>query len=81
MDGEVAIKLSEALKLNTSLTELNIDCNNLLFRFIQLYTDNEIGTEGGIALCEALKSNSSLTSLKIISNRLVLLYFILTQYR
>jgi hypothetical protein len=34
IDREGAIKLSEALKLNSSLRELNLSCNYLLLQFI-----------------------------------------------
>jgi hypothetical protein len=71
--GTEVIKLSEALKSNSTLTSLNLSGTKLIALFISFSPDtgNNIGTEGGIMLAEALKYNSTLTYLNIIGNRLV----------
>ena len=69
---EGAIKLSEALKSNTSLTLLYLSSNILVASFsFSLNTGHEIDNEGAMKLAEALKSNSSLISLDLNSNKLV----------
>ena len=67
--------LSEALKLNTTLTELNLSgkdkrkktqktsINTSLFSFLCTTTDNNIGERGATSLSEVLKSNTTLTQL------------------
>ncbi|BBJ31499.1 hypothetical protein RAS_06080 [Rickettsia asiatica] len=50
IDGGGAGEIAEALKVNTSLTSLHLD-------------DNNIGDQGARSLAEARKSNISLTSL------------------
>jgi Ran GTPase-activating protein (RanGAP) involved in mRNA processing and transport len=79
---EAAIKLSEALKSNSSLTRLNLWSNKLVssVHSFSLNTGTNIGEEGAIKLSEALKANSSLTSLNLGGNGLVD-RFMLTQYR
>jgi hypothetical protein len=63
---EGAIKLSEALKENSSLTSLGLYSNRLFFFIsISLNTGNDIGVEGVIKLSEALKSNTSVVSLDL----------------
>jgi hypothetical protein len=82
IDKERAIDLSEALKLNTSLTSLDLSSNRPVASFqFSLNTDDSIDDEGALQLSEALKLNTSLTSLNLSCNRLVLLHFILTKYR
>jgi hypothetical protein len=72
IESEGAIELSEALKLNSSLTWLNLRGNRLIIVFsFSLNVGNNIGNEGAIELSEALKSNTSLTSLNLNSNKLV----------
>jgi hypothetical protein len=66
-----ASKFSEALKLNSSLTELNMSGNRIVASHRSLNTENEIGDEAVIKLSEALKSNSSLVTLELYGNRLV----------
>jgi hypothetical protein len=56
VDSEGVIKLSEALKFNSTLTSLNL-------------TNNEIGTKAAIKLSEALKSNSCLILLNLNSKQ------------
>ena len=51
--------IGEALKVNTSLTEINLD-------------GNKIGDEGGKAIGEALKVNTSLTKIGLDGNKLVM---------
>jgi len=57
IDKKGAFALAEALKINSTLKELNLWNNN-------------IDTEGGIALADALKSNSSLLNLNLKNNKL-----------
>jgi hypothetical protein len=73
------IKLSEALKLNSSVTSLSVRSNNSLLDSFSLNTANYARTEGAIKLSEALKLNTSLTSLNLSSN-ILLLHCMLTQY-
>ena len=61
--------IGEALKSNTSLTELNLTVaqqqqQHFSFSHSQI-TGNQIGDEGGKAICEALKTNTSLTELNL----------------
>jgi hypothetical protein len=68
---EGVIKLSEALKSNSSLTILNLGSKKpVVVTSFSLNVDNNFGNEGLIELSEALKSNSSLTHLDLSSNRL-----------
>jgi len=55
MGAAGAKAIAEALKVNSSLTELDLHINS-------------IGDEGGKAIAEALKGNSSLTTLYLLSN-------------
>ena len=69
--------MSEALKSNSSLTELDLSgetkrnntqmtsINNQLFFTLIKSTDNKIGNTGRASLSEALKSNTSLTELDL----------------
>ncbi|KAF9136205.1 hypothetical protein BGX30_011300, partial [Mortierella sp. GBA39] len=61
-DNEVQA-LSEALKINSTLTTLDLGNLNTLDR-----GDNWIGDNGTQALSEALKSNSTLTTLNLSNN-------------
>ena len=74
-----ATSLSEALKSNTTLTELYLlgedkgrhtekTINNSLFPFFITSSGNEIGDIGVSSLSEALKSNTTLTELKLTSD-------------
>ena len=76
MIGDTEAKsLSEALKSNTALTELDLRCedkrndtqmasiNNPLFSILVKSTDNNIGERGAKSLSDALKSNTTLTKL------------------
>ena len=70
-----AASLSEALKSNTTITQLNLSreyktnntqmasINNPLFSILIKSTDNRIGETGAASLSEALKSNTTLTQL------------------
>jgi hypothetical protein len=72
-----ATSLSEALKSNTTLIELNMSCEDkrrhtkdihqqfTLFSFIITSTVNKIGDTGATSLSEALKSNTALTKLDL----------------
>ena len=73
-----ATSLSEALKSNITLTELNLcgednrkkthkrtSINNSLFSFLTTITANSIGETGATSLSEALKSNTALTKLNL----------------
>jgi hypothetical protein len=64
------IKLSEALKSNSTLTELHLGCTTLVASFILNHVGNDVGKEGAVNLSEALKSNSSLATLSLHCNRL-----------
>ena len=69
--------MSESLKSNTTLTELNlggedkrqktgiISINNSLFPFLITITENNIGYTGAASLSESLKSNTTLTELSL----------------
>ena len=74
-----ATSLSESLKSNTTLTELNLlgedkgrhaekTINKSLFPFLITSSGNEIGDIGVSSLSEALKSNTTLTQLKLASD-------------
>ena len=70
-----ATSLSEALKSNKTLTQLNIEgqykrkntqktsINNSLFPILFSSTDNKIRRAGAISMSDALKSNTTLTAL------------------
>jgi Ran GTPase-activating protein (RanGAP) involved in mRNA processing and transport len=55
--AENALALAEALKVNTSVTDIDLD-------------GNEIGDEGASALANALKVNTSLTFINLMSNQI-----------
>ena len=70
--------MSEALKSNTTLIKLNLESEDkrkkthkrhpsiiLIFFFLGISTDNEIGERGATSLSEALKSNKTLTELEL----------------
>jgi hypothetical protein len=66
--------LAEALKSNSSLTELDLTSRDLLLHeciSFSLNTGNDVGTKGAIQLSEALKSNTTLTILDLNGNKLV----------
>jgi hypothetical protein len=78
---EGAIQLADALKSNTTLTELNLRGNRPVSSSRSLNIGNMIENEGAIKLFEALKSNSTLTSFNI-SGLKICKHFILTaRYR
>ena len=70
-----AISFGEALKTNTTLIHLDLECqhkrnntqmtsiNNPLFPFFAQTTDNNIGNAGATSLSEGLKTNTTLTKL------------------
>ncbi len=69
---EGASAISESLKINTTLTELNLDCdetkkqqmkNKRKMKSNKKWTDNQIGDEGRTKLSEALNTNTTLTVL------------------
>ena len=66
-----ASSLSEALKVNSSLTQLDLDGTFDLMMFHSLFIIishsiwNNIGESGASSLSEALKVNSSLTHLNL----------------
>lgn len=68
-----ATALSDALKTNTSLTELCLDCGSrsqiqeyaFVFTFFTIQV-NGIGKAGEAALCDLLKTNTSLTRLDVM---------------
>src|SRR5690606_38982800 len=69
--SEGAIKISEALKSNSSLTSLDLYGNTSYFIPFSLFPDSDIDNEAAFKLSEALKSNSPLTSLYLGINRLI----------
>jgi hypothetical protein len=73
--NEKVIKLSEALKSNSTLTLLDLACILLLHIILSLYKGNNFGNEEAFLLSEALKSNSSLTELDLSGNRLVVSFY------
>ena len=70
---EGAKTISESLKVNTSLTELNLGCDEKIrkekertkWKEMKKWIDNEIGTEGAKTISESLKINTSLTELNL----------------
>ena len=74
-----ATSLSEALKSNTTLTELYLnsegkrkntqmkDISSSVFSFLFTTTGGDLGKNGVISLSEALKSNATLTKLNLYS--------------
>ena len=74
-----ATSLSDALKSNTTLTELYLSCDDkerlkrppstiYSFPFPFISTGYQIGDAGAASLSEALKSNTTLTELKLASD-------------
>ena len=75
-----ATSLSDALKSNTTLTQLSLLCkdkrnntqmastNNALFFILIKSTDNKIGETGATSLSDALKSNTTLTQLDFLKH-------------
>ena len=71
--------MSEALKSNTTLTELYLngegkrkntqmkDISSSVFSFLFTTTGGDLGKNGVISLSEALKSNATLTKLNLYS--------------
>ena len=69
--------MSESLKSNTTLTELNLESedkrketqktstNNSLYSFLFASTGNNIGDTGATSMSESLKSNTTLTKLDL----------------
>ena len=73
-----ATSLSDSLKTNTTLTELNLSCKDKRkkthkrhpstmnsFHFLFISTDNGIGDTGATSLSESLKTNTTLTELNL----------------
>ncbi|KAL0238200.1 hypothetical protein GEMRC1_012673 [Eukaryota sp. GEM-RC1] len=81
--NEGAVALAEALKVNSTVTHVDLGCNsigvegtialaealkvNSTVTIIHLH-DNAIGSEGAIALAEALKINSTITLINLRGN-------------
>jgi hypothetical protein len=81
MITQSVLKALSELKLNTSLTTLNLSCKQQsIASLILMNADCNIRTEGAINLLEALKSNTSLKTLDLTSN-IHMLHFILTLCR
>ena len=61
--------IAEALKTNTSLTQLsffsNENCTGYFVSLFYPFSDNAIGDEGAKAIGESLKVNTSLTELTL----------------
>ena len=76
-----ATSLSDALRLNTTLTQLDLSCedkrnntqmtpiNNPLFFILIKSTGSDIGDKGATSFSDALKSNTTLTVLFLNSER------------
>ena len=70
--------LGEALKVNSTLKELNVECKSqitysqnevlLQLTLFEMRTGNKLGDAGAEALSEGLKTNSGLTELNLIGN-------------
>jgi hypothetical protein len=67
--SEGAIKLAEALKSNSSLTQLSLNSNIVASIHTHSNEGNSIGSAGATKLFEALKSNSSVTALNLGGKR------------
>ncbi|KAL0240902.1 hypothetical protein GEMRC1_006138 [Eukaryota sp. GEM-RC1] len=83
IDHNIAVLLSEALKVNSSVSDINLGCNsvgdqgamalaetlkvNSSLNTVNLWS-NSIGDEGAIAMAEALKTNCSLSDLNLGAN-------------
>ena len=69
--NEGAKRISESLKINTSLTELYLNGDEKIrkeeertkWKEMKKWIDNGIGTEGAKTISESLKINTSLTTL------------------
>src|SRR5690606_29195462 len=72
--SEGAIKLSEALKVNTSLTWLDLYSNGLVASF-HSHSIQIIKLVGAVKLSEALKLNTSLTYLNLRGNNFCFISF------
>ena len=66
--------ISEALKTNTTLTNLYLDCDEMKWRSYlkwkckdknEVWTVSNIGAEGAKMISEALKTNTALTTLNM----------------
>ena len=75
--NEGASSLAEALKINSSLTRIDLSYNDndshfirydLLFVIVFIITGNEFGIEGSKTIAEALKANKALTRVDIPGN-------------
>ena len=81
--AEGARMISEALKINSTLTELNLECDENNNEEIRIrnkefqqeliidkwtWTDNNTEAEGAEMISEALKINSTLTELNLMSD-------------
>ena len=65
--GAEGIKaIAEMLKINTSLTDLNLEDDTLQYNYLYfIFTGNQIGDEGAKAVGESLTANRSLIKLKL----------------
>jgi Ran GTPase-activating protein (RanGAP) involved in mRNA processing and transport len=57
IDDEGAVALADALKANTSVTNMNLG-------------GNKIGDEGASALADAIEANTSLTNIDLCENKI-----------
>lgn len=71
VDNEIgiygAIAITDALKVNTTLTSLDLHCNFYFIYFIYfwLFIDNRIGVDGATVIARSLKVNTTLRELFI----------------
>ena len=67
-----ATSLTESLKINSSLTHLDLTLFLDLLSFIVFHiNENDIGKSGALALTEALKVNSTITVMKLTQSCLL----------
>jgi len=69
------MKISEALMINSTLTTLNLGCDDKdrkakerITKKMNEWTGNNIGDEGAIKISEALMINTTLTTLNLSSD-------------
>jgi len=83
LDNNAVKHLADVLKVNTTLTILDLDCEYLFFQNIIYcdcvcrHIDNRFGDDGVIAIAEALKVNSTLVDMGLAGANIIFwLFFI-----
>ena len=77
MDEKCTSGILQTMVTNTSMTSLNLGCEELeiksretcLYVFIYLFTGNDIGAQGAKMAREVLKANTTLTALNLSRNK------------